>query len=322
MTQPAAAPQGIQILEGIAPLMPHFDTFLLDQWGVIHDGATLHDGALDAMERLAGAGKTVIILSNSGKRASESHGRMEKLGVPRSLYHQIVTSGELVHRNLARPSDAFYEALGPRYRMFAWDSDRGITAGTGFQETDAIDEADFILCAGTDKQDIADYTAELEAGLARGLPMICANPDRVSVQPDGSLKMCPGAVAEVYEKMGGTVRWHGKPTAEVYRICGEIAGTLDRTIGVGDSLIHDIKGRRRRRHPVPADLRRDPQRGIRTPADRRNHRQCGRPIRRDADPRGPVLCLVAGTAQPCLWAPPACWDGHRNGWPTDPIKRS
>ena len=232
----------IDLVGGIAPLMPHFDTFLLDQWGVIHDGAKLHDGALDAMERLAGAGKTVIILSNSGKRASESHGRMEKLGVSRALYGEIVTSGELVHRNLANPADGFYAALGPRFRMFARDPDRGVTDGTGFEEVDSVDAADFILCAGTDERELADYKPELEAGLARGLPMICGNPDRVSVQPDGTLKMCPGAIAEEYETMGGTVRWHGKPTAEVYRLCSEIAGTLDRAIGVGDSLIHDIKG--------------------------------------------------------------------------------
>lgn len=233
---------GVTLLDGIAPLISEFDTFLLDQWGVIHDGINVHPGALDAMERLAAANKTVIVLSNSGKRAQESHSRMEKLGISRHLYTKIVTSGELVHRNLADPSDEFYRTLGKRFLMFAWDPDRGVIEGTDFEEVTDVTDADFVLCAGTDKQDLAEYQDDLDAALARNLPMICANPDRVSIQPDGSLRMCPGAVAEVYENMGGTVRWHGKPTAEVYRICGEIAGSLDRAIGVGDSLIHDIKG--------------------------------------------------------------------------------
>ncbi len=243
MTDQAKAVTGaVTILDGIAPLMADFDTFLLDQWGVIHDGVNLHPGALEAMERLHAEGKTVIILSNSGKRASESHGRMEKLGVSRNLYQEIVTSGELVHRNLTNPTDGFYANLGRRFLMFAWDPDRGVVKGTGFEEVDTVGEADFILCAGTDQQDLSAYDDDLQAALTRNLPMICANPDRVSVQPDGSLKICPGAVAEKYESMGGQVRWHGKPTEEVYRICGEIAGSLDRAIGVGDSLIHDIKG--------------------------------------------------------------------------------
>lgn len=236
-----AAPS-VRIIDGIGSLAAGYDTYLLDQWGVIHDGVTLHDGALDAMRKLAEAGKKVVILSNSGKRASDSHGRLDSLGVDRSLYLEIITSGELVYRNLLKRTDPFYAALGPRFLMFAWDTNRGIVEGTGFEEVERIGEADFILCAGTDQQDLSWYEPALVEGLARDLPMICANPDRVSVQPDGSLKMCPGAIAEVYEQRGGRVRWHGKPTLEVYEMCGEIAGGLGRAIGVGDSLIHDIKG--------------------------------------------------------------------------------
>ncbi|WP_425406735.1 TIGR01459 family HAD-type hydrolase [Hwanghaeella sp.] len=232
----------VRIIDGIGNLADEYDTYLLDQWGVIHDGVTLHPGALDAMRRLADAGKRTIILSNSGKRASDSHGRLDSLGVDRSLYLEIITSGELVYRNLSTRTDPFYAALGPKFLIFAWDPNRGIVEGTGFEEVERIAEADFILCAGTDHQDLEWYEPALAEGLARDLPMICANPDRVSVQPDGSLKMCPGAIAEVYEKRGGRVRWHGKPTREVYEMCSEIAGGLDRAIGVGDSLIHDIKG--------------------------------------------------------------------------------
>lgn len=232
----------VRMIDGIGALVADYDTYLLDQWGVIHDGEVLHPGALEAMRNLAAEGKKVIILSNSGKRASDSHGRLDKLGVDRSLYLEIITSGELVYRNLAKRTDPFYAELGPRFLMFAWDPNRGIVEDTGFEEVERIEDADFILCAGTDQQDLSWYEPFLAAGLERDLPMVCANPDRVSVQPDGSLKICPGAIAEVYEQRGGRVRWHGKPTPEVYELCGEIAGGLDRAIGVGDSLIHDIKG--------------------------------------------------------------------------------
>lgn len=236
----------VSIIAGMAAIADDYDVFLLDQWGVIHNGYTLHEGAEEAMRRLKQAGKSIVVLSNSGKRAADSFGRLDKLGIPRGHYDAVVTSGEMVHGNLSRRADPFYAALGDKAFIFAWDPDRGVLEGTGVTEVTRIEEAEFILCMGTDRQDLDWYRPYLEAALERGLPMVCGNPDRITVEPDGSLKICPGAVAEIYEGMGGTVRWHGKPTAEVYEasmaLAAEAGMSGGRAIGIGDSLIHDIKG--------------------------------------------------------------------------------
>lgn len=230
-------------ISGLSDIAADYDLFVVDQWGVLHDGAKPHPGAVEALTRLKATGAPVALLSNSGKRVAESYKRLAALGFDRGLYDLCITSGEQVHRGLRDRNDPFYAALGPKFLMFAWDADRGIVEGTDCQEVDSVDEADFILCAGTDRDSLAAYEPVLRRALARGLPLTCANPDRVSVQPDGSLKICPGAIAEMYEAMGGSVRWHGKPGRDAYDAIRAETGIRDGAgLGIGDSLAHDIAG--------------------------------------------------------------------------------
>lgn len=232
-----------KIISGLSAVVDNYDLFLVDQWGVLHDGFTVHPGAIDAMERLKSAGKKVIILSNSGKRLEDSYVRMEGMGIKQEYYDHVVTSGEQVHGHFKAGSDPFYQKLGKRYYIFTWDEgNKAVVKGVDKEEVDDIDNADFILCTGTNQGALDYYLPLLEKALKRNLPLICANPDFVSVQPDGSLSMCPGTVAKAYEDMGGNVRWHGKPTAEVYNFCKNLEPNSPRILGIGDSLKHDIKG--------------------------------------------------------------------------------
>ncbi|MAL73599.1 MAG: TIGR01459 family HAD-type hydrolase [Rhodospirillaceae bacterium] len=227
---------------GLRDIADQYALFVVDQWGVLHDGHTPLPGAIEALRGLKETGAAVTLLSNSGKRVSESYKRLTALGFDRSLYDLAITSGEQVHHGLSTRDTPFYAALGPRYLMFAWDEDRGIVEDTGFEEVDDIDQADFILCAGTDRRSLEDYQPILARALERDLPLTCANPDRVSVQPDGSLKVCPGAIAEMYERMGGRVQWHGKPGLDAYHSIRDITGVSGSGLGIGDSLAHDIAG--------------------------------------------------------------------------------
>ncbi len=233
---------GAKMISGLGTIAAPYELFVVDQWGVIHDGVSAHPRAVEALSKLRGAAKTVAILSNSGKMAAQSRRMLENLGIGPELYDLVVTSGDEVNEGLKTRGDPFYANLGSRFLMFSWDDDRRVVEGIGYQEVGSVDEADFILCAGADKPDVADYEAVLRRALGRDLPLTCTNPDRVSREPDGSLKMCPGAIAQAYEEMGGKVRWHGKPRREVYDRIRTETGIAGPALAIGDSLDHDIRG--------------------------------------------------------------------------------
>jgi len=237
----AAAP--VRRISGLGEIAPAYDLFLVDQWGVLHNGQSVWPAALDALRRLRRLPATVIILSNSGKRAGESRQRLEEMGVSGDLYDHLVTSGEIVHRNVMTRPDDFYRNLGQAFYALTWDAGNlAVLDGAGMTQTATPEEADFIFCSGTSRATLEDYLDDLRRARARNLPMLCANPDRVSVAPDGSMQICPGTVAAAYQDMGGQVRWHGKPFRETYALCRALAPDRKRILGIGDSLQHDIAG--------------------------------------------------------------------------------
>lgn len=229
-------------ISGLSEIAFRYQLFVIDQWGVMHDGHNLHPGTIEVFERLRAAGKTIAILSNSGKRADVSHARLSEMGLDRSLYDAVLTSGEQVFQGLKHRNDPFYAALGRRCHVFAWDDDRSVLEGLDYQKDVDLEDADFILLSGTDRSSLEAYEDDLRRARERNLPMVCANPDRVSALPDGTLKMCPGLVAERYEQIGGRVRWHGKPQRGSYETLRRMTSCDGPGIGIGDSLEHDVAG--------------------------------------------------------------------------------
>lgn len=229
---------------GLSDIADGYDLFLVDQWGVLHDGASPYPGALDALGLLTELGKPVVILSNSARRVDYGIERMAEIGIPRDMYANLVTSGEETWQHLRHRPDAFYRSLGRRCLLYSWGGDRGLTHGVDVETVDSVEQADFILNAGTNREPIEWYVPELSAGVGHGLPMICANPDLVSVTPEGELIITPGTVARKYEELGGYVRWHGKPDRSVYETCFALYPRAERILGIGDSLHHDVAGAR------------------------------------------------------------------------------
>ena len=87
-----------------------YDLFLLDQWGVLHNGVSAHLGAVNAMAEIKAAGKKIILVSNSSRRISSSINGLNKLGITRNLYDHILTSGELAWEAMKDDKDplSFY----------------------------------------------------------------------------------------------------------------------------------------------------------------------------------------------------------------------
>ncbi len=230
---------------GVSALAPRYDGFILDLWGVIHDGVAPIPGAVDCLRSLIDAGKRIALLSNAPRRAGDVARRISQIGVPEASYHHVMSSGEEAWQYLQRRSDPFYATLGRRCLHICSDRDLEIRDGLALEFVDSAEGAEFILNTGPAGWDdtIEDYAPLLRRCLARCLPMVCANPDLV-VMHGAKLALCAGALAQWYEQGGGYVRWHGKPYRSVYDTCLALLGIADRSriLAVGDSLRTDIAG--------------------------------------------------------------------------------
>lgn len=235
----------LRLIESMRELAPSYDGFVLDLWGVVHDGTAPFPGVLDGMERLLGAGKRLVLLSNAPRRSEDVKRRIAKIGVPEGLYHGVMSSGEEAWLHLFRRDDPFYAGLGRRCLHIGSDRDLEIREGLDLVFVEAPEESDFILNTGPAEWEdtIEDHAPLLYRARERDLPMVCANPDLVVIH-GGKPALCAGALAEHYEEIGGRVRWHGKPYPSVYDSCLGLLGITDRRrlLAIGDSLRTDIAG--------------------------------------------------------------------------------
>ena len=228
----------MKMINGLNDIINSFDTFILDQWGVLHNGGDAFPEAIETLKFLKAHNKKVVILSNSGKTGTFSYARLQDSGISRDLYFDVLTSGDHMRHNF---NSGKFKHLGQQALHFCWDNDDSVLDDCALTEA-KMDDASFILCCGVDRGDVDAYLDDLKMAYKNNLQLVVSNPDLVAMSPDGTLKTCPGAIASAYQKMGGIVHWHGKPQPEIYTMCKELVGGWQNAIAVGDSLEHDIAG--------------------------------------------------------------------------------
>lgn len=232
-------------IDGLGAIAGHFDHVLLDQWGTLHEGQAIFPLARECVVRLRQAGKHVLVLSNSGKRASSNAARLASLGLPPHAYDGILTSGEVTWHGLKARAQTPFTELGHACLLIARGGDHAIVDGLDLTIVSDVGTADFILLAGLDDA-VAEpehWRARLADAAARGLPMLCANPDLAMFGASGLIP-APGALARFYETLGGRVAYVGKPHAPIFAAALERLGQPDptRVLMIGDSLDHDVAG--------------------------------------------------------------------------------
>ncbi|MDJ0946847.1 MAG: TIGR01459 family HAD-type hydrolase [Kiloniellales bacterium] len=247
MTEAPSATPPVPIHDGMAALADSYDAYILDLWGVLHNGIAAYPHAIDCLKALKARGKKLLVLSNAPRRAAGILERNIELGLVPELYDALHSSGEETWLHLKERPDAWYRDLGGRGFHLGPARDRGIREGLEVAFVEDLAEADFILNTGADRAEdrVEDFEDLLQAARARGLPMVCANPDLV-VMRGAAMEICAGAIAARYEALGAEVRYHGKPHADVYRRAFALLGVGDRAriAGVGDSFRTDIAGAR------------------------------------------------------------------------------
>jgi HAD superfamily hydrolase (TIGR01459 family) len=235
---------GPKLIKGLAEIAPGHDALICDVWGVIHDGHRHHPAAADALYRFKQNHGPVVLLTNAPRVPAEVAAQCASYGLPPDCYDTIVSSGgaardELERRSASRTLPLHY--LGP-------DRDLTMVEGLDIART-GIAEAEVALAIGLRDdmtETVEDYAGELAAMRARGLTMLCANPDLV-VHRGERLVYCAGALAQAYEALGGAVIYYGKPHLPVYESALAQLGALlghapNRPLAVGDGLLTDIKG--------------------------------------------------------------------------------
>jgi HAD superfamily hydrolase (TIGR01459 family) len=233
-------------LPGFAPLADRYDGFILDLWGVIHDGVNAFPHAVDCLARLREAGKRTLLLSNVPRPNDAAQALMRGMGIPDDLYTDILTSGEAVRRALQRPPDLWWAELGTRVFHLGPERDRPLIEGLPLTKAAQPSGANFVLNTGPDDHrnptDMAEFEDVLQDCARHHLPMICANPD-MQVIRDGVRVLCAGSLAQRYRELGGDVRSLGKPDPAIYQpVLESLRLPVHRVLAVGDALHTDIAG--------------------------------------------------------------------------------
>lgn len=230
-------------IQGLSELADRYDVLLCDVWGVIHNGRESYPAACEALSRFRERGGLVILISNAPRPCGPVVEQLDSLAVPRSAWTKVITSGDATRLLLAERAPGPAWAIGP-------DRDAPLYEGLGLAFS-GPDEARFISVTGPyddENDEPADYQDRFQACIARDLELICANPDIV-VQRGDKLIYCGGALAQLYENLGGRVTMAGKPFKPIYDLAlaeaGEQLGRpVDRArvLCVGDGLPTDVRG--------------------------------------------------------------------------------
>ena len=217
-----------------------------DVWGVVHDGHVAFAEAVSALEKFRDNGGTVILVSNAPVPQARVAAMLDSRKVPRSSWDAIVSSGDIALTHIAESRYARVYGIGPR------DRDAAFFAASSAKLVDLAD-AEAIVCTGLDddlNETAENYRGILEQALTRKLPFVCANPDLV-VDVGGKHYWCAGAIADLYEKLGGEVYWAGKPHMSAYGTAHKTVERLrgapvkkDRILAIGDAIRTDLAAAR------------------------------------------------------------------------------
>ncbi len=232
--------QTIALPKGLGALASDLKLIICDLWGVMHNGESPYVAAIDAIGQARRAGIQTVFLSNAPRPRAFVRQHLVDMGVPEALTDFVVTSGGLARDEVRT------QFQGKKLYHLGPQSDQNTIEGLPVDLVDRPDDADVILATDLDFHRVEDHRSWLAGAASRGVPFLCANPDRV-VHVGDKLYLCAGSVADLYARMGGDVHWFGKPTAYALQSClgecGMDANTDPNNIlMIGDSLQTDMAG--------------------------------------------------------------------------------
>ena len=241
----------IQKLKSLSSIVSYFDTYILDLWGVMHDGKKAYKHANDCVEKLNRIKKNIIIISNSSQSNLTIRKKLIDLGFNIKIFSNILTSGQTVYNEIKKPSLEWTKNLGKNCfhlsKITKKNKYKFFFNKLNLKFVNNLEKADFIIASSADPLvPLIDYVPFLKKALENNLPFVCLNPDFESVETNKVNKktICMGSVAKLYESFGGKVHILGKPKKYIYEKATHSIANFkkSRTIAIGDSIHHDILG--------------------------------------------------------------------------------
>jgi HAD superfamily hydrolase (TIGR01459 family) len=238
-----------RIIESLADIAADYDALFCDLWGCLHNGIAPFPEAVAALRGFRRGGGKVVLLTNAPRPRHEVEVQLDGMGVPRDCWDVIATSGDSARLAM------FQGAVG--HDVYFIGEDRDLAFFEPIHLLDpcpevrrvALTEATGIVCTGPrdPHADPSVYRAEFLYAKTKGLTFLCANPDIV-VDRGHERIWCAGALAALYEEMGGASLYFGKPHPPVYdlarRRLAQLGATVpdSRILAVGDGIATDIRG--------------------------------------------------------------------------------
>ena len=128
-------------LKNLSEIYKNYDTFIIDLWGVIHNGIRLNDNAIKTIEQLSKNFKKIVFLSNAPRPKSKVINFLLKMGMEKKYLTNVITSGEAAMHaiNTNKFGKTFFH-LGPPRDTSVFEKVKNNRI--------SIEKCDFILCTG------------------------------------------------------------------------------------------------------------------------------------------------------------------------------
>ena len=238
-----------QIINALSQISDQYDALFVDLWGCVHDGLKAFPSANKALCRYRSTGGKVILVTNSPKPSNEIEKQMDILGVSFEAWDSIASSGDSARAAM------FQGVVGQKVYFIGEHRDLPFFEPMQWLNNSktihrvSLKDAEGIVCTGpfNPKADPEEMLPTFQIAKRRGLKLLCSNPDIVVDRGD-SREWCAGALARLYNHMGGQSLYFGKPHPPIYdlarRRLATIGGNINsvRILAIGDGIQTDING--------------------------------------------------------------------------------
>ena len=219
-------------IKGLKEIYDKYDVFFIDLWGVVHNGIQLYPEAIEVLENLYKLNRRFVLMSNAPRPSKDVEKFLLNLKMDKIFTKNIFTSGEAALKSLQQNiyGKNFYH-LGPK-------RDNSLIKEFKKNKT-SLKKSDFILCTGLldNREESLDFYKDLLKNYIQ-IKMICTNPDLI-VHRGSKQEYCAGALAALFQELGGKVIYFGKPYPEIYKFC---TNNDEKVLVIGDNIRTDIQG--------------------------------------------------------------------------------